>query len=169
VVADFTPSRNKIPFSVRKSRPAIERFLATLPYYPCLLLVSPEIQVLSAAQSYFLAHYEWKVLSIGHVLSRELRSVAPAKRPRRVRDVLQTTVQARGSGPLLCTEVDLLFHPSLQQNPLRLLREASRRETLIVLWPGTYENDTLAYAVEEHGHYRTFANPDLCSYCIIGL
>lgn len=169
MVADSTPPRNKVPFSVTRSRPAIDRFLAAPPYEPCLLLVSPEIETLGAAQNYLQEHYDWTVLSIGRLLSSELTAVAPAKRPRRVWGILQKAVREQGNGPLLCTDVDLLFHPSLKQNPLHLFRDASRQNPLIVLWPGTFEDDILAYGVEEHGHYRTWPHPDLCNHCIVRL
>jgi hypothetical protein len=62
-------------------------------------------------------------------------------------------------GPVLCTEVDLLFEPSLKLDPLRLVRDASKRTRLIVAWPGSYVDDVLAYAVPEHHHYRTWHKP----------
>jgi acyl-CoA reductase-like NAD-dependent aldehyde dehydrogenase len=32
---------------------------------------------------------------------------------------------------------------------------------LIVMWPGTYRNGVLAYAVPEHSHYRTWNDPQV--------
>jgi hypothetical protein len=43
---------------------------------------------------------------------------------------------------------------------LNLLRDASRATRIVVAWPGSYSDDTLAYALPEHGHYRTWRRPD---------
>jgi hypothetical protein len=65
------------------------------------------------------------------------------------------------SGPVLCTETDLLFEPTLKLNPLSLLRDASRVTRLVVSWPGIYQSDVLAYAAPEHSHYRTWRKPEV--------
>ncbi|MCP4537842.1 MAG: BREX-3 system P-loop-containing protein BrxF [Chloroflexi bacterium] len=62
-------------------------------------------------------------------------------------------------GPVLCTETDLLFEPTLKLDPLRLMRDASKVIRLVVAWSGSYTEDVLAYAVPKHGHYRTWRNP----------
>jgi hypothetical protein len=64
-------------------------------------------------------------------------------------------------GPVLCTDIDLLFEPSLSLNPLRLFKDAGRITRLIVAWPGTYRDDVLSYAVPDHAHYRTWRNPKI--------
>jgi hypothetical protein len=64
-------------------------------------------------------------------------------------------------GPVLCTDIDLLFEPRLSLNPLRLFKDAGRITRLIVAWPGIYRDDVLSYAVPDHAHYRTWRNPKI--------
>jgi hypothetical protein len=62
-------------------------------------------------------------------------------------------------GPVLCTEIDLLFEPSLELDPLPLLVDISRATRLVIAWPGSYVGGVLAYAAPEHAHYRTWRQP----------
>ena len=72
-------------------------------------------------------------------------------------------------GPVLCTDIDLLFDPSLKLNPLQLFLSCSKQTTLVIAWPGSYLDNTVAYAVPEHAHFRTWKQPDLCDYCVAQL
>ena len=65
------------------------------------------------------------------------------------------------SGPVLCTNIDWLFEPTLKLDPLRLMRDVSRGTRLVVTWPGSYVDDVLAYAVPDHSYYRTWRKPEV--------
>ncbi|GAB4280589.1 MAG: hypothetical protein Kow0080_33660 [Candidatus Promineifilaceae bacterium] len=148
---------------------AVSRFLASSPYYICLLLIHPEIARLQTAVSHLAQTHNWATLSIGRELSQALLPIAPRQRSRQANRVLPELIFRHAPGPLLCADIDLLFEPTLALDPLALLREASRKVTLIVAWPGRYQNGVLAYAMSEHTHFRTWDKPDLCSHCIITL
>jgi len=145
---------------------AIENLLSNLPYYPCLLLVHREPLFLHARAFSLQEEYGWPALPVGEALTPKLLPLLPRERERSVSRLLAEAVRSAGSGPLLCTQIDLLFEPSLGLDPLALLRGISRQRPLIVIWPGSYSDGVLAYAVPEHSHYRTWARPDLCEYCI---
>lgn len=147
----------------------IDRFLESPPYYRCLLLVHLEITYLKLVGQQVTKQYSWPMLFINHLLSQHLLNVAPRRRPLMAPKAFSQIIRENQPGPLVCNEIDLLFEPTLALDPLRLLREASRHATLVVLWPGTYTGDTLAYAVPEHANYQTWVQPDLCDYCIIAL
>lgn len=74
---------------------------------------------------------------------------------------MKTHLREMSPGPILCTNVDLLFEPTLKLDPLRLMRDASRVTRLVVTWPGSYGDGVLAYAVPDHGHYRTWRKPEV--------
>lgn len=162
---------HRIPSSLDEAalRRAVETFLQSDLYYSCLLLAHTDVARLEVAANWLRGHYNWPSLTVGKTLGDALIHVAPAGRGREAEKVFQATVRQHRPGPLLCTEIDLLFEPSLSLDPFRLLRRASRQVALIVAWPGAFENDVLAYAVPEHGHYRTWPHPDLCDGCIVSL
>ncbi|MFL5802090.1 MAG: BREX-3 system P-loop-containing protein BrxF [Roseiflexaceae bacterium] len=146
---------------------ALDRFQAARPYYPCCLLVHPDVRQLQKVAEHVVAWYRWPVLSIGTTLSAALLTVAPGRRSRETHAMLAAATQRFAPGPVLCADIDLLFEPSLALDPLRLLRDSSRIAMLIVLWPGTIAAGILAYAAPAHAHYRAWNRTDLSADSII--
>lgn len=147
----------------------LDTLVRSQPVYPCFLLVHPHIAVLRTTAQRLVAHYGWSTVSLGTFLSEALLDVAPQRRPHEVRPLLNRALRQALPGPVVCTDIDLLFEPSLSLDPLWLLRECSRRTPLVVMWPGQFENGVLSYAVPAHGHYRIWPRPDLCDGCILQL
>jgi hypothetical protein len=145
---------------------AIDNLLSNPPYYPCLLLVDRQPAALYARATLLQKQYGWPLLSVGEKLTPALLPLLPRERERAVQRFLAEEMRTVPPGLLLCTQIDLLFEPSLQLNPFLLLRGLSRQRPLIVTWPGSYSNGVLAYAVPEHSHYRIWPRPDLCEYCV---
>jgi hypothetical protein len=56
--------------------------------------------------------------------------------------------------------IEMLFHPDLHQDPLRLLQSLSRNRTIIAAWRGRCSERALIYAAPEHPEYRRFDDPD---------
>lgn len=148
---------------------ALERFLASRPYYPCCLLVHRDVRQLQQVAELLRTWHPWSVLAVGAALSTALRTVAPHQRSRAAHPALVAAVRPYAPGPLLCTDIDLLFEPALALDPLRLLRDTSRLATLIVLWPGAAGGGTLTYAVPTHSHYRSWSCIDLPAESVVSL
>ena len=148
---------------------ALEQFLAARSYYPCCILAHADVRQLQQAADLVLARYHWPILSVGTILSAALLSVVPQKRARAAHIALLDMIRPFAPGPLLCTDIDLLFEPALTLDPLRLLRDTSRIATIIVLWPGVANNGTLAYAVPTHTHYRSWNRVDLPTESVVSL
>ena len=150
---------------------ATDRFIAqsSRPFYPCLLLVHPEIERLQSAVHQLVRHYQWPKVSIGRLLAEYILAVSPRERSRKIQRFFGEIVDPFAPGPIICTDIDLLFEPSLSIDPLRLLQQASRTVELVVLWPGTFQDGCLAYSVAEHGHYRAWTQLEACDYCVVDL
>jgi hypothetical protein len=143
-------------------RPAsIADFVVTPDHPSCLLLVHPKVGRLAQAMDGLAAEYGWPRLSIGRELCTVLLSEPPRRHPRTARLWIKTRLRQMAPGPVLCTGVDLLFEPVLALDPLHTLCDASRVTRLVVAWPGSYIDDVLAYAVPDHGHYRTWRRPQV--------
>ena len=140
----------------------IEEFIKTTLYNPCLFLVHPEIDRLATAVSQLKQQYTWPGISINHVVSQKLMTVAPNKRSQTAHQTVASQVENHKPGPVICTEPDILFEPALELDPFRLFLDISRRQQTrcVILWPGTISNNVLAYASQEHAHYKTWRNPD---------
>ena len=140
-------------------RDAVTDFLSTS--HPCLLLVHPDIRALERAADELVSAYAWPRLSLGRELCAALLSETPPRRSRAARQWIKTCLGGMAPGPVLCSEIDLLFEPALELDPLGLLCDVGRLTRLVVTWPGTYQGDILAYAVPSHSHYRTWRRPEV--------
>lgn len=145
---------------------AIADFLADPGYRPCLLLVHPGIRRLTEAVDELSSKYGWHRLRVGQELAAALVSEPPRRRPRAAHRWMTSRLGQMAPGPVICTEIDLLFEPTLELDPLLLLRDVSRVTRLVVAWPGSCGDDVLAYAAPEHRHYRTWRRPQTCTVCL---
>jgi hypothetical protein len=118
------------------------------------IIVDPDIESLSHSD----VARDVESISIGRELSEFLVKEAESDRTQATIKWLETTLREKTPGPIVCADIDLLFHPSLGLDPLVLFRRISRYTKLIVLWPGTYKDGVLSYAVPEHKHYRFWKN-----------
>lgn len=67
---------------------------------------------------------------------------------------------------LVLDNIEILFDPALQQDPLHHFQSASRNRTLVVAWPGAIRRDdcgqaSLTYAMPAHPEYRRYPAGDL--------
>lgn len=124
-----------------------------------LLLVHPAIPILDQSRSQIQALAGAQEINLGQALSKALVEIPLDDRPRSVQEWFYETFKAAPNGPVLLTQIDLLFDPTFHLDPLALFRQVSRRKPLLVLWPGDYAGETLSYAAPEHSHYRTWHAP----------
>jgi len=135
----------------------VERFRPTS--QPCLLCVHRDVGRLADAAHKLLSIYGWPHLSVGTELSAVLLSETSRHRSLVANRWFVTRLGDSAPGPVLCTEIDLLFHPTFDLDPLKLFCHVGRLTRLVVTWPGTYQDEVLSYAVPEHGHYRIWRKP----------
>ena len=144
---------------------AIQSFLDSDRYISCFLVVHPDLKVLKDIVVNLQDEYNCPSLNVSEDLSKELLSVQTRKRSKFVRWWLKNRLSDIEEEPAICTNIDLLFEPSLKLDPLHLLRQIGHRQKIIVLWSGGFENNTLSYAQPKHAHYATWQNPEVDIWC----
>jgi hypothetical protein len=149
----------------------IRKLLAAHLRVPCVLLVHPNVTSLAAAGSALARDTGWPQLSVAAVLCPALAALAPPRRGDAVQLTLEAALGAIAPGPtpVVVDAIDLLSEPSLQLDPLAVLRILSRTRPLAALWPGSFVDGSLCYAVPEHSHFRRWSQPGLGDGCIIPL
>jgi hypothetical protein len=101
------------------------------------------------------------LLNLNLKLSEKLINITQSKRSRTISTVINEILADYPKDQvLLVNHFEILFLPELQQDPIRLFEDLSRERTLILLWPGVYEDGVLSYAQPWHSEYREFANVD---------
>ena len=99
-------------------------------------------------------------LGVGLALSEDLLDVPPTERPFRVSPALDKLVDKHGPVVLL-DNLEILFEPTLQLNPLSLLQTLSRSRTVVAAWNGALTGSTLTHAEPGHREYRTYPRGQL--------
>ena len=127
---------------------------------PLILLVHPSVARLGRGAEELCKVQGWPIVSLGRIVAEDVSSVLSRERPRAAERAVHSILDQSAPGPIICVDIDLLFEPSLQLDPLLLFRQASRTKRLIVAWPGSFDGLVLSYAVPEHGHYRAWRNPE---------
>ncbi len=123
---------------------------------PLILIVNSDIDILYKS----MKSLKVGTFSIGRVISEFLIVLDEVDRSQAIKKHLFNILREKTPGPILCFDIDLLFHPLLHLDPLGLFQQISRSTSLIVLWPGSYKDGVLSYAQPEHEHYRFWKNLD---------
>ncbi len=147
----------------------IDQCLAARPYYPCVLLIHADMRVLQDAAEQLVERKAWRALAVGRVLTESLALQPQALYSTLASTALDRPLAALRPGPVLCTDLALLFEPLLALDPLALLRQWSRRVPIVAAWPGAHTGTGLAYAVPSHAHYRMWRSTGLDAGSIVPL
>lgn len=100
----------------------------------------------------------WKqpVLNVGRALSSALSEIAAPLRAASVEDTFFDLLRDSKADVVCLDHLEILFDQGLKMNALDLVRNASRRFTIIASWPGVVD-----------GEFLIFASPDHPSHCRI--
>jgi hypothetical protein len=62
----------------------------------------------------------------------------------------------RAADVVILDNIEILFDPALQQDPLRCLQGVSRNRTIVASWNGSARDRMLSYAEPGHREYRRY-------------
>lgn len=143
----------------------LNTLLPTLPtqYYRLLLITGPHRTGKTRLLKELSRQQNLPYLNLNLHLSQRLLDLTTKERPLRVRRILAQIIDSHPESVLAVDNIELLFEPSLQQEPLALLQELSRNKSLIVAWGGSYDEQrrVLTYAEPGHPEYRRYERPDV--------
>ena len=94
------------------------------------------------------------LVNVNLEISRRLLDLAGRRRALQVQRVLDGIAAEAGGDVVLLDNTELLFDPTLRQDPLRLLRGLSRHRTVAASWSGAVEDGHVRYAAPGHPEYR---------------
>ena len=133
--------------------------LAPQLYHRLVLVVGP---VRSGRTSAFMALNEemgWPLVNINLSLSARLLELTTRKRALRVARIMDDIVSELNADVVMLDNIEMLFHPDLKQDPLRVLQSMSRNRTVVASWRGALQGRTLTYASPDHPEYQRFDDP----------
>jgi hypothetical protein len=101
-------------------------------------------------------------LNLNLQLADRLLELTHKQRKVRTAVILDEMVRAENSSVVILDNIEMLFAPELEQDPLRLLQVLSRNLTIIAAWPGTIHAGCLTYAELGHPEARRYGSPQAC-------
>src|SRR5690606_19231129 len=97
-------------------------------------------------------------LNVGLELGRRLAATPISKRGFSAGELLRDIAdKERTDDSLLLDNLELLFEPSLQINPLDLVRRLAHSKRVVAVWPGELRGDRLVYADMSHPEHRDYS------------
>ncbi|MGI9142402.1 MAG: BREX-3 system P-loop-containing protein BrxF [Fluviibacter sp.] len=97
-------------------------------------------------------------LNVGLELGHRLAATPNKKRGFSASELLREIAdRERTEDPLLLDNLELLFEPSLQINPLDLIRRLAHSRRVVAVWPGELRGDRLVYADMSHPEHRDYS------------
>lgn len=97
-------------------------------------------------------------LNISLHLSEQLREKPRSRHPYEAGRIFQRMISGSGSSLVLLDNLEVLFAPYLQLDPLQLLKGASRNHLLVAAWNGRWEQGVLTYGKPDHPEYRRYTD-----------
>ena len=128
-------------------------------YHHLLVLAGPSSSGKTSALVHLAEAREWPLLNVNLALSAKLLELSKRRRSTEASRLLAAILDELGEIVLL-DNIEILFSPDLEQNPLALFRSLSRNRTLVVSWPGRLVSGKLTYAEAGHPEAREFPIDD---------
>ncbi|NLX90051.1 MAG: BREX-3 system P-loop-containing protein BrxF [Firmicutes bacterium] len=96
-------------------------------------------------------------LNLSEELSRRLLSIPREKRPEQVFYLLQEIVESQQESVLLFDNIEILFLPELDLEPLKVLSKLSREKTIVAAWVGSFDGSQLIWSEPGRPDYKVFS------------
>jgi hypothetical protein len=122
-------------------------------YEQLVLVVAPAGAGKTAALLHVAERTGYPYINVNLAFSELLLDVPLADRPMKASRLLDQLLDAT-DGPVLLDNLELLYDPALQIQPLNWLRRAARSRLIVATWNGVVEQGHLAYAGEGHPERR---------------
>jgi hypothetical protein len=130
-------------------------------YSRLLLVVGPSGSGKTAALRRVSALGGHPILNLGLELSKQLLELTDRQRIIELPKRLENLLADQRSDIVILDNTEFLFLPDLKQDPLTLLKNASRNRTIVASWLGTRDGDHVQYATPEHREFKSYSCHEL--------
>ena len=129
-------------------------------YYRLVLLVGPAGTGKTSTLLTICEQQRIPYVNLNLALSQRLLDYPSKARPLRVRGALDDIITSVEGDRVALDNIEILFDPTLKQDPLRLLQLVSRNRTVVASWNGDTAGRTLTYAAAGHPEHRRYPDVD---------
>lgn len=129
-------------------------------YHRLLLVVGRRNAGKTAALREISSRQGWPLVNINLTLSESLINLTTPMRALKVDSLMNECIRKYDSEVVLLDNIEILFSPQLQTDPLRLLQGFARNQKLVAAWPGELKAKVMTYAEPGHPEFRRYENPE---------
>ena len=87
----------------------------------------------------------WEYIDCGMLLTEEFLELVPKVRPVEAPFIMGKILAEKKADVILLDGIQVLFAPVLNIDPLRLMRQLSKKQTILAAWPGEFDGTTLSF------------------------
>lgn len=125
-------------------------------YYRLVLLAAPSSSQKTAALQAVAKRVGASLVNLNLELSYRMLELTELQRALQLPRLLSEIVDTSISDVILLDNIEILFHISLKQDPLRLLQALSRNKVVVAAWNGSVINGQLIYGAPDHAEYKRY-------------
>lgn len=101
-----------------------------------------------------------RLVNLSKELARKLVSLSIRDRVRRLEGEVERVANDCGSSAWL-TKLDVLFEPTLENDPMRLLKSIAKSQAVVAIWPGEITETSVVYSKPGKSDYKTYSLKEL--------
>ncbi len=129
-------------------------------YYRLVVLAGLPGSGKTAALQSVAQKLDCPLMNINLELTKKMLELTRTQRSRQVERLLREIIATAPGDVVLLDNLEVLFDPALEVEPLRLLQVASRNRTVVASWNGSYRDGTLTYAEPGHPEFVQLKQAD---------
>ena len=88
----------------------------------------------------------WQYVNCRTFLTEELLEMVPKVRAQEASGIINKALEALKAEVIVLDDMQVLFAPVLQVDPLQLLKQLGRKFTIVAAWPGAFDGTSLSMA-----------------------
>ena len=103
----------------------------------------------------------WQYVNCRAFLTEELLEMVPKVRAQEASGIIAKALDALKADVIVLDDMQVLFAPVLQVDPLQLLKHLGRKFTVVAAWPGEFDGVSLIVAAAGQVEPRVYDAKDL--------
>ena len=107
-----------------------------------------------SAYEHLRGKFDADIMNLSYEMSKRLLAEKESRYPFLINSKLRELLAEYSAQRLILRNIEFLFEPSLKLNVIPALKNISRHQALIVLWPGEFSDNYLVYAAPGHPEHQ---------------
>jgi predicted HTH domain antitoxin len=113
-------------------------------YYKLLLIVGTYQSGKTVSLKKYAEKLHCSIRNLNYEISKKMIDIPPDERDIHIDSVIGGLIPDNNQ-PLIIDNIEILFSPDFQTNPLQILKRISRTHVVISSWPGSYSDGRLVH------------------------